>query len=83
MHTEDVFDSMVVFSKAQWLKSTTEEAEGEDDGGRLHCGGGGEGGTKEMSETKFAEFVCVEEGKVAPWPAVRKTPGYLVEPRGR
>ena len=33
MHTEDVFDSMVVFSKAQWLKSTTEEAEGEDGAG--------------------------------------------------
>ena len=33
MHTEDVFDSMVVFSKAQWLQSSTEEAEGEDGAG--------------------------------------------------
>ena len=33
MHTEEVFDSMVVFSKAQWLQSSTEEAEGEDGAG--------------------------------------------------
>ena len=33
MPTEDVFDSMVVFSKAQWLQSSTEEAEGEDGAG--------------------------------------------------
>ena len=33
MLTEDVFDSMVVFPKAQWLQSSTEEAEGEDGAG--------------------------------------------------
>ena len=33
MVAEDVFDNVVVFSKAQWLQSSTEEAEGEDGAG--------------------------------------------------